>query len=56
MTRPLRSYIIETEIRRICKIEGGIVMARKILVAEVLDERDLLAKKITDKIGKISWM
>ena len=31
-------------------------MARKILVAEVLDERDLLAKKITDKIGKISFV
>ena len=31
-------------------------MARKILVAEALDERDLLAKKITDKIGKISFV
>ena len=31
-------------------------MARKILVAEVLDDRDLLAKKITDKIGKISFV
>ena len=28
-------------------------MARKILVAEALDERDLLAKKITDKIAKL---
>ena len=31
-------------------------MARKILVAEALDERDLLAKKISDKIGKISFV
>ena len=32
-------------------------MARKILVAEALDERDLLAKKIQIKLEKfLSWM
>ena len=45
MTRPLRSYIIETEIRRIFKIEGGIVMARKILVAEGIGRERFAGKK-----------
>lgn len=28
-------------------------MAEKMLVTQALDERDLLAKKISDKIGKL---
>ena len=45
MTRLLKSYIIETKIRRICKIKGGIVMARKILVAEGIGQERFAGKK-----------
>ena len=32
--------------------KGGFFMSEKMLVTQVLDERDLLVKKITDKIAR----
>ena len=31
-------------------------MSEKMLVTQALDERDLLVKKISDKIDKASWI
>ena len=35
---------------------GGIIMSEKMLVTQALDERDLLVKKINDKIQKASFV
>lgn len=37
-----------------CK--GGFFMSEKMLVTQALDERDLLVKKISDKIDKASFV
>jgi hypothetical protein len=36
--------------------KGGFFMREKILVTQALDERDLLVKKISDKIDKASFV
>ena len=36
--------------------KGGFFMSEKMLVTQALDERDLLVKKITDKIDKASFV
>ena len=36
--------------------EGGFFMREKMLVTQALDERDLLVKKISDKIDKASFV
>ena len=36
--------------------EGGFSMSEKMLVTQALDERDLLVKKISDKIEKASFV
>ena len=36
--------------------KGGFFMSEKMLVTQALDERDLLVKKISDKIDKASWI
>ena len=36
--------------------EGGFFMSEKMLVTQALDERDLLVKKINDKIAKASFV
>ena len=36
--------------------KGGFLMSEKMLVTQALDERDLLVKKITDKIDKASFV
>ena len=36
--------------------DGGFFMSEKMLVTQALDERDLLVKKITDKIAKASFV
>ena len=36
--------------------KGGFFMSEKMLVTQVLDERDLLVKKISDKIDKASFV
>jgi len=35
---------------------GGFFMSEKMLVTQALDERDLLVKKISDKIDKASFV
>lgn len=35
--------------------KGGFFMSEKMLVTQALDERDLLVKKISDKIDKASF-
>lgn len=35
---------------------GGIIMSERMLVTQALDERDLLVKKINDKIQKASFV
>lgn len=34
--------------------KGGFFMSEKMLVTQALDERDLLVKKISDKIDKVN--
>ena len=36
--------------------KGGFFMSEKMLVTQALDERDLLVKKISDKIDKASFV
>ena len=36
--------------------DGGFFMSEKMLVTQALDERDLLVKKIADKIAKASFV
>ena len=56
MTSEMFSFTIVSmkQIKNNC--EGGFFMSEKMLVTQALDERDLLVKKINDKIEKASFV
>ena len=56
MTMEVARVIITSRFETHETMKGVIPMAEKMLVTQALDERDLLVKKILDKIDKINFV